>query len=77
MINPDDAAFPRNVPAGFSVPGLSKREYFAVHILVGFFAVCAGNPLPRARDSAEIALYYADALIAALNEPPKSEEGDI
>lgn len=49
--------------------GLSKREYFACHILAGLpCSLGMNDPYPAAR-LADIALARADALIVALNKP--------
>ena len=53
----DDLAFPAGAT---TIGGLTKREYFAIHVLPAF----AGAESERA---ALLAVGYADALIAALN----------
>jgi hypothetical protein len=63
---PDDDAFPRP-DCGFE--GLTKREYFACHIMAGI------ADLPRigttdAEVYARNAVALADALVAALNKGP-------
>lgn len=60
---PDDDAIP-------SLPGqtgLSKREYFAAHIMAGLAAHSGGPEQPG--EAAEIAVDWADALITRLNLP--------
>jgi hypothetical protein len=55
--------------------GLTKREYFACHILAGFAACPTEIPVEgESREDYQVvqakgAVEWADALIAALNKP--------
>jgi len=50
-------------------PRLTKREYFAVHLFQGVTANLSANC--TLRDKATYAVEAADALIRALDSPPK------
>lgn len=49
--------------------GLTKREHIAALVLAGSAASHAGDAM-TARDAADMAVIWADALIDALNEEP-------
>lgn len=69
---PDSCAFPfkhESILGDTVAPGMTKREYFAVQIMAGF-AAHDGEP-SWDDEAAEIAVDWADALIDALNVPPK------
>lgn len=68
---PDNLAFPSNHL--ISEQGLSKREYFAIHILTAIIENPANNLWPSDKDT-EYAVAKADALIAALNKEPTGED---
>jgi hypothetical protein len=67
---PDDSAF----PTPHFATGLTKREYFALHLMAGHLsgdgAYCSGSEtgtLDTPELAARKAILYADALIEALN----------
>jgi hypothetical protein len=75
MTNPDDQAFPRsyayqNPEAGKSelksIPGLTKREYFALEMMKALVIAHVGHP-----DNTQQALFLAESLLAALNKEAK------
>ncbi len=79
MARPNMPAFPTIIyydekPIGVT-PGLTVREYMAAQILAGFAADPGTGPAPGADMNkyraivAGTAVRWADALIAALNEP--------
>lgn len=51
------------------LPRLTKRDYFAVHLFQGVTAQLSANC--TLRDKANYAVEAADALIRALESPPK------
>ncbi len=77
MIHPDDSAFP--VPSqkiggvGLTDGGLTKREYIAARVMVGWLAAHA-DPEVTIPDSEEVArdvVEYTDALLAELSKPAR------
>lgn len=83
MIDPNDSAHPtietemyydnvsdQHYPRVFSSGGLTKRERFAMAALQGMLAdhTCDAEP----DEFAEIAVNYADALIAELNKEKRT-----
>lgn len=63
--DPNEAAFPTLYPDGTEYGGLTKREYFAAMALQGLLAANRPEDFdPPAKE----AVYFAGALIAALNE---------
>lgn len=67
----DDSAFPHfgTVPGsveGRDYTGLTKREYFAVHLFEGVIAKLSVNC--TLQDKANYAVEAADALLKALNQ---------
>lgn len=78
---PDDWAFPAGPE---TAAGLSKREYFAAHIMAGFSSIEDLRRCPVERSGevdkwrkeiylldARYCVQVADALVVALNEEPK------
>lgn len=55
---------------GGTIPGLTKREYFAAMMLQGYLASGASTKGPLAGAAVEL----ADNLIAALNKEPAREQ---
>lgn len=51
--------------------GLTKREYFAAQIMAGF-AAHKGEPTIGS-DAADVAVNWADSLVAALNAEPEEK----
>ena len=72
MSNPYDFAFPGvNLNGGQEV-GLTKREYFAAVALEGLLAQETEDwRFDKPEQAAKRAVTYADALLAALEEPRK------
>lgn len=70
-IDPNSPAFPRSEsPTVYSAPGLTIRVYLAAQAMQGILAN-AGYSYARDYDGLPLkALAHADALIAALNQPP-------
>lgn len=68
MTNPNDTAFA--TPSEHGCNGLTKREYFAVHIAAGINAwpTPADDDPMSPQDVALTAVSGADALIAELNK---------
>lgn len=70
-INGDDPAFPtvyQDVDGvTYTISGLTKREHFAALAMQG---IAANGEDLYATDVAQLAVMYADRLIAALNEEP-------
>lgn len=76
--NPNDTAYPctengtntHGSPTEFLYPGLTKREYFALHFAASYAgADCVGNSGIPHEDIATWGTRMADALIVELNKP--------
>ena len=68
MSKADEPAFPNHDDTVFAeLSGLTKREYFALHLRAGMMA--SGDWSPAS--GAETAVAAADALIAALERKPE------
>jgi len=69
-MDPNEAAFPwHNAHSIQPVPGLTKRELFAARAMQGFASnsACSSN----GERNAAGAVQWADALLAALDQPTK------
>ena len=62
--DPNDDAYPTSVQDDGVWGGLTKREYFAIHLM----AALAVNSVSAWEHDAKASVVAADALIAALNE---------
>lgn len=68
MTHPDDPVYPKT---GELNTGLSIREYMATAIYAGFCA-CPIDAVPEQKPGqslADVAVQWADQLVAALNKP--------
>lgn len=74
-INPNDPAYPINIPEGHTlvngIPGngLTKREYFAGLAMQAVAKVTSYNGRLQYDHAAELSVAMADALIEQLNKP--------
>lgn len=65
--NSNDSAYPTYLANGDpDGMGLTKREYFALHLMAGMMAA---SDDPDSKSFASGAVHAADTLIAALNAP--------
>lgn len=64
--DPNEAAFPTLHPDGTEYGGLTKREYFALHLMAALTVNSENSWAPDAK----CAVLGADALIAALTGEP-------
>ena len=70
MSQSEDPAFPSMFPGGrFSMPGITVRQYYAAHALIGILGGATFNGKESlkhvARLSAEAAFVVADAMLLA------------
>ncbi|MBD2259903.1 hypothetical protein [Pseudanabaena sp. FACHB-2040] len=73
MTDKSDSAFPIDISKYYTL-GLTKREVFAA---IALHALTVNASTVQENYYAEKAVACADALIAALKDSPKFEEGDI
>lgn len=68
--NPNDPAYPNGPIHMMNMEGLTKREYFAAMAMGAAMQYASGDGkyLMEAKDFAQSAIAYADALIAELNK---------
>lgn len=67
-----DGIYPQVGSESWQLPGLTKREYIVARAMQGFISSCdwkfeAAN-LDHAKETARLAVIYADALIVELNK---------
>lgn len=66
---PNHAAFPLAVEDTVRVLGLTKREYFSLHLMQGLLASGGSGETEEPMKVAEYAVECAEALIRVLNSP--------